>query len=153
MAPGGVDWLPLYRAVGQARIEPRPDRRALARARQLIDDAYDRELALDRIAATAGYSPDHFARRYAAVYGTTPMRALTHRRMLAARELLATTQWSVTDVCVRVGFASLGSFSDRFRRQFGVTPTAFRRRVWRLEIELGSAARIPTCFLARYAAG
>jgi AraC-like DNA-binding protein len=36
---------------------------------------------------------------------------------------------SVTDVCMEVGFSSLGSFSSLFTRRFGEPPSAFRRRV------------------------
>jgi AraC-like DNA-binding protein len=36
---------------------------------------------------------------------------------------------SVTDVCMEVGFSSLGSFSALFSRRVGEAPSAYRRRV------------------------
>ena len=42
---------------------------------------------------------------------------------------MATAATSVTDVCLEVGFSSLGSFSTLFARQVGEPPSAYRRRV------------------------
>jgi hypothetical protein len=50
-------------------------------------------------------------------------------RLDMAKRLLAKGQHSVTEVCMEVGFASLGSFSDLFTRRIGETPSAYRRRV------------------------
>ena len=36
---------------------------------------------------------------------------------------------SVTDVCMEVGFSSLGSFSALFKQRIGEAPSAYRRRV------------------------
>ena len=147
----GVNWVPLYEAAGRAAAARDAGRRALARAHRLIDAEYARDLDLERLAAEAGYSPAHFLRRYADVYGDTPVRALSRHRMLAARQLLATTELSVTDVCAAVGFASLASFSHRFRSQFGQPPSTWRRRVWSLQADAGPSPPIPTCFAARFA--
>ena len=46
-----------------------------------------------------------------------------------AKELLAVSDYSVTDVCMEVGFTSLGSFSDLFARRIGDSPSAYRRKV------------------------
>ncbi len=151
MRSSRIDWTPLYAAAGGARVQPDAGRRALARAQRLIEAEYADSLTLDRLASEAGYSPAHFLRRYAAVYGDTPLRSLTTRRMLAARHLLETTQLSVTEICFAVGFSSLGSFSHRFHQQFGQPPSAWRRRFWYVGAAAQMASRIPSCFWARYA--
>jgi AraC-like DNA-binding protein len=50
-------------------------------------------------------------------------------RVDRAKELLASNDYSVTDVCMEVGFNSLGSFSDLFARRVGVPPSAYRRQI------------------------
>lgn len=57
----------------------------------------------------------HFLRRYADVYGDTPVRSLTHHRMVVARRLLETTQLSVTDICA----AAFGSWEQHSPRRRG----------------------------------
>jgi AraC-like DNA-binding protein len=114
----------------------------LRRARDHIDRRYDTPLDLDRVAAVAGVSKYHFVRSFDAAYGETPMRYLTRRRVERAQDLLRLANLTVTEVCMMVGFASLGSFSSRFAQLVGESPTAYRNR-WAV---LGGP-RVPGCFL------
>ena len=99
---------------------------ALRRARDLIDRGYAEPLDLDAMAGEAGYSRSHFARAFTAAYGETPRTYLTRRRIERAKTLLRTANLSVTEVCFLVGFASLGSFSARFRELVGRSPSEYR---------------------------
>jgi AraC-like DNA-binding protein len=99
---------------------------ALRRARDLIDRDYGEPLDLAALAREAGYSRFHFARAFTAAYGETPRSYLTRRRIERAKTLLRTANLSVTEICVMVGFASLGSFSARFRELVGRSPSAYR---------------------------
>jgi AraC-like DNA-binding protein len=99
---------------------------ALRRAHDLIDREYAEPLDLDVLAREAGYSRFHFARAFRATYGETPRTYLTRRRIERAKTLLRTANLSVTEVCFLVGFASLGSFSARFRTLVGQSPNEYR---------------------------
>jgi AraC-like DNA-binding protein len=99
---------------------------AIRRARDLIDRDYAEPLDLDALAAEAGYSRFHFARAFTAAYGETPRAYLTRRRIERAKTLLRTANLSVTEICFVVGFASLGSFSARFRKLVGQSPSEYR---------------------------
>jgi AraC-like DNA-binding protein len=99
---------------------------ALRRARDLIDREYAEPLNLDAMAREAGYSRFHFARAFAAAYRETPRAYLTRRRIERAKTLLRTANLSVTEICFLVGFASLGSFSARFRKLVGRSPREYR---------------------------
>jgi AraC-like DNA-binding protein len=99
---------------------------ALRRARDLIDRDYAEPLDLDAMAGEAGYSRFHFARAFAAAYGETPRAYLTRRRIERAKTLLRAANLSVTEICFLVGFASLGSFSTRFRDLVGRSPSDYR---------------------------
>ena len=70
----------------------------------------------------------HFVRSFEATYGETPIRYLTRRRIERAQDLLRSANLTVTEVCMLVGFASLGSFSSRFTELVGESPTAYRDR-------------------------
>ncbi|SNS04487.1 transcriptional regulator, AraC family [Streptosporangium subroseum] len=114
----------------------------LRRARDHIDRHYQRALNLDQLAAVAGVSKFHFARSFEAAYGETPIRYLTRRRIERAQDLLRVANLTVTEVCMLVGFASLGSFSSRFAQLVGESPTAYRNR-WAVR----GGPHIPGCFL------
>lgn len=99
---------------------------ALRRARDLMDRFYADPLCLKEISRAAGYSCYHFIRVFRAAYGEPPGRYLSRRRVERAQDLLRSTGFTVTEVCHLVGFASLGSFSARFRELTGVSPSEFR---------------------------
>ncbi|HSK96534.1 MAG TPA: AraC family transcriptional regulator, partial [Euzebyales bacterium] len=83
----------------------------LRRAHDLADRHYAEPLDVTALASAAGVSKYHFIRCFASVYGTTPARYLTERRIERAQDLLRATNLTVTEICYLVGFASLGSFS------------------------------------------
>jgi AraC-like DNA-binding protein len=114
----------------------------LRRARDHIDRHYAEPLDLDRIAAVAGLSKFHFLRLFRSTYGTTPADYLSQRRIERAQDLLRATNLTVTEVCVAVGYSSLGSFSSRFSAVVGETPSAFQARY-----AAAGAPHIPGCFV------
>lgn len=116
--------------------------RHLRRAHDHIDRHYDRPLDLDALARVAGVSKSHFVRSFEAAYGETPIRYLTRRRIERAQDLLRAANLTVTEVCMLVGFASLGSFSSRFTQLVGESPTAYRNR-WAAR----RGAHVPGCYV------
>jgi AraC-like DNA-binding protein len=100
--------------------------RRLLRARDAMDRAYAEPLDVPAVAAIAHVSEAHFIRTFRAVFGETPHRYLQRRRVERAMFLLRETGRSVTDVCLDVGFTSLGTFSRTFREIVGESPTAYR---------------------------
>jgi AraC-like DNA-binding protein len=98
----------------------------LRRARDLMDREYARPLDVAALARAALMSTAHFSRQFSAAYGETPYAYLMTRRIERAKALLRRGDLSVTEVCMAVGCASLGSFSARFTELVGETPTAYR---------------------------
>ena len=100
--------------------------RCLLRARDAMDRAYAEPLDVRAVAAVAHVSEAHFIRSFRAVFGETPHRYLQRRRVERSMFLLRETGRSVTDICLDVGFSSLGTFSRTFREIVGETPSAYR---------------------------
>ena len=101
--------------------------RRLLRARDAMDRAYAEPLDVPAVAAVAHISPAHFIRTFRAVFGETPHRYLQRRRVERSMFLLRETDRSVTDVCLDVGFTSLGTFSRTFREVVGESPSGYRQ--------------------------
>ena len=112
--------------------------RRMLRARDAMDRAYAEPLDVPTLAAVAHVSEAHFIRTFRATFGETPGRYLQRRRVERAMYLLRATEMSVTDVCMEVGFTSLGTFSRTFREIVGESPSRYRTR--------GPVAAVPTCF-------
>lgn len=103
-----------------------------------MDRTFAQPLDIPALARLAHMSESHFIRVFRATFGETPHRYLQRRRVERAMFLLRTTERSVTDICLDVGFTSLGTFSRTFHDIVGETPSAYRQR--------GPVAAVPTCF-------
>jgi AraC family transcriptional regulator len=89
------------------------------------------EISINDLARAASLSKFHFCRLFRRVTGITPGRFLSAIRLEEAKRLLTTTGASVTEISFAVGYNSLGTFTSRFTRSVGFTPTAFRRQATR----------------------
>jgi transcriptional regulator GlxA family with amidase domain len=115
---------------------------ALRRVHDHIDVHYAEPVCLAELAALAGVSRFHLVRSFRAAYGETPMRYLTRRRIERAQDLLRHANLAVTEICMAVGFSSLGSFSSKFTELVGESPVAYRNR-WAAT----GGPHIPGCYL------
>ena len=102
-------------------------RKRLALARDLLE-AEELAAPIAVVARRAGISPYHFIRVFEATFGVTPHRYRTDIRLTRARQLLAQGA-PVTQVCMQLGFSSLGSFSALFARHVGEAPSRYQRRI------------------------
>ena len=112
--------------------------RRMLRTRDAIDRAYAGPLDVPNLAKLAHVSEAHFIRTFRATFGETPHRYLQRRRVERAMFLLRETDRTVTDICLDVGFGSLGTFSRTFRDIVGETPSDYRAR--------GDVFAVPNCF-------
>src|SRR4051812_36860304 len=100
----------------------------LCRARDVLRDLESEgQPNVDHIARAAGVSRFYFTRLFKAVFGETPRQCRSHARLEQAKRLLVVRRMPVTDVCMAVGFSSLGSFSDGFCRRVGVPPSVYQK--------------------------
>ena len=119
--------------------------RILLRARDTMDREYARPLEIAVLATAAGLSRAHFIRSFRDAFGETPHRYLQRRRIERAMHLLRTSDTPVTQVCLDVGFTSLGSFSRTFRDVLGTSPRAYRRQE-----RDARHARVPSCMASKW---
>jgi AraC-like DNA-binding protein len=98
----------------------------LWRARAYLRDPLE-ERPLSSIAREVRLSTGELIRRFAALFGETPHQYRLRERLDRAKRLLVCNERTVTDVCMEVGFSSVGSFSAWFARRVGRAPSAYRR--------------------------
>lgn len=95
-------------------------------ARRLLNQSYDAPITIDDLSREVALSPYYLIRTFRRVYKQTPHQYLVELRIARAKELLRNSDLSVTEICVTVGFESLGSFSTLFRKAVGISPSAYR---------------------------
>jgi AraC family transcriptional regulator len=100
----------------------------LEHADQALRYALDRRWSLAELAGIAGVHPARLARGFRRTYGESVGERLRRLRLEAAREALAHPGSDLAEVAFACGFADQSHLTRAFRRAFGVTPGAFRRR-------------------------
>ncbi|MFD2192056.1 AraC family transcriptional regulator [Pistricoccus aurantiacus] len=78
------------------------------------------------LARDAGLSISRFHRLYRSVYGQSPKQAQLDVRLKCAMELLLASRLSVSAIAYELGYENVSSFTNLFKRRFGMTPARFR---------------------------
>ena len=110
-------------------FHPVPDNRhylpRLDAAKEYMHSHFASELGVDEIAAASCMSRFHFTRLFKKRTGLPPYQYLKQLRLFNARENLK-EDIDVTEAAFKSGFNSLENFSAAFKKEYGVSPKAFR---------------------------
>lgn len=109
-----------------SRRNERPMHKAVQRAISTMQERYHEPITLTELAAEVFVSPFHFSRIFAKATGVTPGRYLTAVRLFEAKRLLLTSSLTVSDIVCTVGYSSVGTFTSRFTRAVGMSPSQYR---------------------------
>lgn len=93
-----------------------------------MDGAPHEEWPIDRLAEVSAVSTAHFAREFKKAFGLPPHRYLLTRRIERATALLRDTDLPVTEIALRTGWTSIGTFGRIFRDITGESPGELRAR-------------------------
>lgn len=110
-------------------------------ARRLLDRGYAAPITIEQLSHEVALSPYYLIRLFRRTYQQTPHQYLIQLRITRAKELLSSSDLSITEICADVGFESLGSFSALFHKTVGISPSAYRRSSQTLR----KSAYIPLC--------
>lgn len=96
-----------------------------------IDAHYADEISVEAVARESGLSESQFRRVFEKVIAKSPVDYITTIRLNAARKLLTTTDKSIAEIAVEVGFFDQSHFIKAFKRERGTTPGKYRREAWK----------------------
>jgi AraC-like DNA-binding protein len=100
---------------------------AVGRALSLLHSHPDRNWTTEELADEAHLSRSAFAERFTALLGQPPMRYLTTWRMQLAAHSLRQGRRSIAQIAYDCGYESEATFSRAFKREFGRSPSVWRR--------------------------
>lgn len=98
----------------------------IVRAKQFIDKNYQDDISLDALINEAYISKYHFIRLFRKTYGITPHKYLMEKRLKSAKLELESTKEPVSVICLKVGFSSVSSFCNLFKKVTCQTPLEYR---------------------------
>jgi len=121
-------WSLARRKVADGRAEVRAlPRWRLRRAIDYVESRLAEPISLAEIASVTGLTRMHFAAEFRAATGLRPHEYLLRRRIERSQEMLMTTDMTLVDIALAVGFQTQSHYSNVFRRFVGQSPGVWLR--------------------------
>ena len=92
-----------------------------------IERHLEDDLSIASLAAYAGYIEYYFSKKFKRELGMTPAEYIRKKRLAKAALLLRSTDLDAQQIASRLQFCSQSYFTDCFRKEFGVSPTKYRK--------------------------
>lgn len=92
---------------------------------RMLDERYAEDVPVTALADMCGYSVTHFRRLFRQITGRSPSEYRINRRILRAKDMLLTNEYSVAQAAALAGFDDVNYFSRVFRKYTGKTPSGF----------------------------
>lgn len=96
-------------------------------AKRYIDTNYAQDITLDSLADLTHINKFYLAHSFTECIGQSPISYLTERRLAACKELLSSSNLSVTQIANSAGFSSQSYFSQIFNKKVGMSPRQYRK--------------------------
>ncbi|HEY0404887.1 MAG TPA: AraC family transcriptional regulator [Pyrinomonadaceae bacterium] len=113
-------------ADGSALVVLRPVDIRVRKAMAFIEENYQRDLSLGKVAAVVHLSIWYLCHLFKSETNETPARYLKAVRMRQAKTLLKDSSLSIKEVMNKVGMGDQSHFAKDFKRVYGLTPSQFR---------------------------
>lgn len=111
---------------GSTRHHPDED---IVQAQLWLQDNYGRDIKLSQVAERFEMSVRTFNRRFKSATGKTPLQYLQEIRIEIAKDLLKTSNLSISEIAYRVGYQDMGHFTGLFKKLLEATPSEYRATV------------------------
>jgi len=100
----------------------------LSTAKDYIKEHLYDNPTIEELAAYCGFSPSKFNTRFKELVGSTPHTYMLNLKIEKAKELLNTSDKSITEIAHKLCFSSSEYFSSVFKKYTGMTPTNYRSK-------------------------
>ena len=112
----------------------------IRKTEEYLQQHFDSDISIDRLAERAGMGPRNFIRRFKAATGRVPGAYVQTLRVSAAKEMLENGASSIQAVSSKIGYDDIGFFRNLFKRHTGMTPGEYRERFSQMSFERGELA-------------
>lgn len=117
----------LYQLPHERQQPAREKDQLLIACKDYIDGHFMEELTVEALAERSHMSVSGFAHQFKKFFGFPPIQYIIRRRIGEAQTLLMTSDLSITEVSVRVGYDNISYFNNQFKRFAGMSPQNYRK--------------------------
>jgi AraC-like DNA-binding protein/quercetin dioxygenase-like cupin family protein len=101
----------------------------LSRIMSYLKDNYNKDLSLENLAKTFGYSPTYLSRMFQKYAQTSYKVCLDNIRLEHATKDLVNTNLTIGEIAMNHGFANSKAFARTFETRYGILPSIYRKRL------------------------
>lgn len=101
--------------------------RKVQNARRIINTNLEKEISIEELAAKVNLNRTTLQKVFKEMYGLTVNEYRTKARLQLAKNLLASTDLSITEIAGRSGYANASKFSEVFKKNEGILPKDWRK--------------------------
>jgi len=94
---------------------------------QMMEKKENYSVPISKLCERVNYSQSQIIRLFKVYLNTTPVKLFNGIKLNYAKSLLESTNMSILDISMEVGYESLGFFNVAFKKHFGISPGKYRR--------------------------
>ncbi|MFD2033568.1 helix-turn-helix domain-containing protein [Belliella marina] len=95
--------------------------------REIVQAHLFSEVTISELAILAGRSLSSFKRDFENQFSTTPANYMKEQKLLKAKDLLSSTDFTISEICYEVGFRDTSHFTKLFKQKHCLTPSEYRK--------------------------
>lgn len=99
----------------------------IRKSKELLDSKLTQAFSLDELADEIQVNKYRLCREFSKHYNISPLRYLNHKKIEKAKELLFTTNITITEISRQLGIENVNHFIQLFKRETGATPLAYKQ--------------------------
>ena len=97
-----------------------------------MENNYTQSINIEYLSSFSGISRSHLTREFKKYTGYAPNEYLIQLRLEAAKKLLGSTSFPAAKIAFMVGFHNVNNFVNLFKKNVGMTPGAYRQRIFQI---------------------
>jgi len=86
-------------------------------------------LSLNELATLSGRSLSTFKRDFDLFFKETPAKYIKEKRLLKATQLISLTDFTISEICYKIGFSDTSHFTKLFKQKYNMTPSEYREKM------------------------
>ena len=99
----------------------------IRQAKTILDENFDKHITIPILARQSGINEAKLKEGFKELYGAPIHTYLLQLRLEKAKHLLLTTTMPITDITYHIGYSHVTHFTSLFKKEFGITPTEWRK--------------------------
>ncbi|NCB93775.1 MAG: helix-turn-helix domain-containing protein [Clostridia bacterium] len=107
---------------------PNPIPYECEKAKNYIEQNFREDITLETLSNITHWDKFYFSHQFSKAYGISPINYLLIQRIDHSKNLLSTTDYTITQIAESSGFSSQNYFSQIFRKTTGISPRDFRKK-------------------------